>query len=89
MRAPASSVWRARLSSRRDAAAMPPLHDACLQRNLTGLQAALRAGYPVNAPNEAGVSPLMCAALVNCKEVTQELLDNKAFVGCVAGRTPR
>jgi ankyrin repeat protein len=59
---------------------MSPLHDACVARDLTGVQVALRAGYKVDAPNDAGITPLMCAAVVNCAETVKELLEFGASV---------
>jgi ankyrin repeat protein len=62
---------------------MSPLHDACMARDLLAVQAAIRTGHGVNKVNEAGVTPLMCAALVNCRETAEELLTQGATVGCV------
>ena len=60
-----------------------PLHTAATARDLNAAQAALRNGSKVNQPNEAGLTPLMCAVLVNCRPMTEELLANGADVRCV------
>jgi hypothetical protein len=46
-----------------------------LSRDLVALQAALRKGFKVNSETEAGVTPLMCAAMVSCRETVGELFD--------------
>jgi ankyrin repeat protein len=61
-----------------------PLHAAATQRDLSAAQAAMRNGSKVNQPNDAGLTPLMCAALVNCRPMTEELLANGADVRRVA-----
>jgi ankyrin repeat protein len=57
-----------------------PLHTAATARDLNAAQAALRNGCKVDQPNETGLTPLMCAALVNCRPMTEELLANGADV---------
>ena len=60
-----------------------PLHTAATARDLNAAQEALRTGAKVNQPNEAGITPLMCAALVNCRPMTEELLANGADIRCL------
>jgi ankyrin repeat protein len=61
---------------------MPPLHDACLARDMVALQSALRKGYKVDSETEAGVTPLMCAAMVSCCETLEELFSYGANAKC-------
>jgi ankyrin repeat protein len=65
-----------------------PLHTAATARDLNAAQAALRGGCKVDQPNETGLTPLMCAALVNCRPMTEELLANGADVRRVLQRAP-
>jgi|APGre2960657423_1045063.scaffolds.fasta_scaffold51675_2 ankyrin repeat protein len=58
-----------------------PLHEAATARNLPALLLALRAGFPVDHANGAGVTALMCSALVGCAETTEALLEAGASVG--------
>ena len=59
-----------------------PLHSAVTARDVSAVQAALRTGSKVNQANDKGLTPLMCAALVNCRPCVEELLVNGADVRC-------